>query len=552
MFRFQNLTIRRKLQMLVIFAIASLAITLTIADVLLYRYGISGPTYKFVIDRKELVSELVPPSIYVVDSYVVLQELETETDKTVIELGRQKFRELAKVYEEKRIFYLNNVINDQQTKRLVENDLHEPALRYFKIANEEYFPLLGGNNPADKANVSKILKEKIAPSFREHKKAVDQAVERVREVTQNQERTATSSSDFWQVFLLVLTVVSVLTMFLIGWSIISGIHESTDQLLQRVQEMAQGASDLTARIPVKGNDELSQLAMGINAMIAKIQTVVSKVRESSVQLLSTASEINATAKQQEATMHHLGSSTAQIAAAVREISATSTDLVGTMSEVSDKANHTSSLAQSGRSRLAGMEMTMQQLVESTAAISSKLTTIREKADNINLVVTTITKVADQTNLLSINAAIEAEKAGEYGRGFLVVAREIRRLADQTAVATLDIENMVRHMHDAVSAGVMQMDQFTDEVKTGVNRVAEINGQTGQIIEEVRGLNDRFRLVNEGMKNQSIGAQQINDAMVNVSSGTKETSASLQEFQRATALLRTAVETLNQEIARFTV
>ena len=113
--------------------------------------------------------------------------------------------------------------------------------------------------------------------------------------------------------------------------------------------------------------------------------------------------------------------------------------------------------------------------------------IREKAENINVVVTTITKVADQTNLLSINAAIEAEKAGEHGRGFLVVAREIRRLADQTAVATLDIENIVRLMQDAVSAGVMQMDKFSGEVRAGVQRVAEISAQTGQIIEEVRAL-----------------------------------------------------------------
>ena len=131
--------------------------------------------------------------------------------------------------------------------------------------------------------------------------------------------------------------------------------------------------------------------------------------------------------------------------------------------------------------------------------------IREKADSINVVVTTITKVADQTNLLSINAAIEAEKAGEYGRGFLVVAREIRRLADQTAVATLDIETMVRQMQDAVSAGVMQMDKFADEVRSGVGQVTQDQPDDGEIIKEVQGLSGRFQLVNEGMQNQSVGA-----------------------------------------------
>ena len=107
--------------------------------------------------------------------------------------------------------------------------------------------------------------------------------------------------------------------------------------------------------------------------------------------------------------------------------------------------------------------------------------------NINLVVTTITKVADQTNLLSINAAIEAEKAGEYGLGFLVVAREIRRLADQTAVATLDIERMVKEMQYSVSAGVMEMDKFSEQVRQVVSEVGTIGGQLGQIITSVQGL-----------------------------------------------------------------
>src|SRR5581483_5217778 len=233
----------------------------------------------------------------------------------------------------------------------------------------------------------------------------------------------------------------------------------------------------------------------------------------------------------------LSASTAEVAAAVREISATSQELARTMEQVYGSASQAADLASSGRSQLGGMEAEMQRLVHSTASISGKLATIREKADNINVVVTTITKVADQTILLSINAAIEAEKAGEYGRGFLVVAREIRRLADQTAVATLDIENIVRHMQDAVSAGVMQMDKCSGEVRAGVQRVAEISGQTGQIIEEVHALSERFGQVNEGVRNQSLGAGQINDAMTLVTSVTQQTRDSIEEFKRATEHLR---------------
>jgi len=178
--------------------------------------------------------------------------------------------------------------------------------------------------------------------------------------------------------------------------------------------------------------------------------------------------------------------------------------------------------------------------------------VRQKASDINAVVTTITKVADQTNLLSINAAIEAEKAGEYGRGFLVVAREIRRLADQTAVATLDIENMVRQMQGAVSAGVMEMDKFSEEVRVGVAKVSEINGAMGQIIEQVHGLNERFQVVNDAMGQQSGGTRQINDAMLSLVGGVQQTSHSLKEFHAVTENLRDSADSLKRQVAHFTI
>ena len=419
------------------------------------------------------------------------------------------------------------------------------------IASIDYLPLIG-KTEADRLKASKVLRDQIAPRFRTHFGTIREVVDMIEQETKRREDAAIRSVDFWIRLMMFLSVGTVVVGGVVGFLTTRSILSTTGVLMRRVNEMAGGASDLTARLAVTTRDEMGQLAQGINAMIAKIHSVVAKVRESSIQLLSTASEIAATAREQDSTVQGLSSSTAQVAAAVREITATSKELSGTMSEVNERAGQAAGLAAAGRSRLASMETTMQHLVESTASISAKLAIIREKADSINMVVTTITKVADQTNLLSINAAIEAEKAGEYGRGFLVVAREIRRLADQTAVATLDIENMVRHMQDAVSTGVMQMDKFSDEVRSGVGRVAEINGQTGQIIEEVHALTDRYHQVNEGMRNQTIGAEQINEAMGNMTGNIRQTAAALEEFNRATAHLRSSVELLNQEIAQFKI
>src|SRR6516164_1589930 len=280
--------------------------------------------------------------------------------------------------------------------------------------------------------------------------------------------------------------------------------------------------------------------------------IIAKVQESSVSLMSTAMEIAATAKQQEQTVIDYGASTNQAAAAVHEISATGQELLKTMKEVNDVASQTAARAKAGQQELATMDLTMRSLAGSTDSIKAKLSVISERAANINLVVTTITKVADQTNLLSINAAIEAEKAGEYGLGFLVVAREIRRLADQTAVATLDIERMVKDMQSSVAAGVMEMDKFSDQVRQGVVEVGRISDQLGEIITAVHGLTERFEQVTEGMRVQSQGAEQIREAVVQINEGANHTSVSLREFNKATAYLREAVSELKEEVSRFTL
>ena len=163
---------------------------------------------------------------------------------------------------------------------------------------------------------------------------------------------------------------------------------------------------------------------------------------------------------------------------------------------------------------------------------------------------TITKVADQTNLLSINAAIEAEKAGEAGRGFLVVAREIRRLADQTAAATLEIERIVKEMQQSVTAGVMEMDKFNEQVRRGVEDVGQIGGKLGEVIASVQHLLPRFQQVTEGMSAQSLGAEQIREAMAQLSEGATQTSDSICEFHKATEQLREAIGRLRDDISKF--
>jgi methyl-accepting chemotaxis protein len=309
--------------------------------------------------------------------------------------------------------------------------------------------------------------------------------------------------------------------------------------------------DLTEQVSDSTNtDETGALMRSMRTMDANLNSLVGNVKQAGIRLNSTATEIAATSKQQESATGTFGAASNQIAAAVKEISATSQDLVRTMESVNRMAEETAHLAGTGRAGLQGMESVMADLDAGTRSIADKLGEINDRSQKITAVITTIAKVADQTNILSINAAIEAEKAGEFGAGFLVIAREIRRLADQTASATLDIEQMVQQMQSAVSSGVMEMDRFSDQVRRGVRDVATAGTQLTEIINRVNSSTDSFKQVNESMQSQSEGAHQISDAMTSLVGTAKQTSQSAQEFGRAAADLQSAIATLREAVSQF--
>jgi len=349
---------------------------------------------------------------------------------------------------------------------------------------------------------------------------------------------------------LLITLAILIGALAISYFIINRISRSIESVAGELQELSAGEADLTRRITATGSSELQRLANGFNTLMTKLLELIKQVQHSGAQVTSSSTEIAASTKQLEAAVTEQAASTNEVVATTKEISATSLTLVQTMNEIGKVASVTAGLAGSAQGDLDGMESTMRQLAGSTTSISNKLAAISDKANNINKIIITITKVADQTNLLSLNASIEAEKAGEHGLGFAVVAREIRRLADQTAVATLDIERMVKEMQSAVSVGVMEMDKFTKDVGRGVSEVNQIGAQLNKIMEQVQALAPRFETVTEGMQAQSQGAQQITSAMVQLSDAAKQTMDSLRQSNAAITDLNSAARGLHKEVSRF--
>ncbi|MBD2292014.1 methyl-accepting chemotaxis protein [Anabaena sphaerica FACHB-251] len=323
------------------------------------------------------------------------------------------------------------------------------------------------------------------------------------------------------------------------------------ELVNISQKISSG--DLTTQIQqAEGTDEIGKLQNAFYTMNKDLNALIRRIQQSGVQITTSSTQIAASGKQLEATVTEQLASTNEVAATAQEIAATSRNLVKMMDQVADMTKLTAAGASESRDELQKMEDTMRQLTEATNSITSKLGIMNKKASNINNVVVTITKVADQTSILSLNAAIEAEKAGEYGAGFAVVAREIRRLANQTAVATLEIEQIVKDMQSAVSVGVMEMDKFNNSVNNSVEQVNKISNQIGKVINQVQSLPPQFIQVSESMEEQSQGAAQISEAMEQLTEASGQTVDALRETNGALEQLEEAAQSLREEISHFHV
>ena len=336
---------------------------------------------------------------------------------------------------------------------------------------------------------------------------------------------------------------------LVALHLARGIETPLDAATAAAEAVAAG--DLSQELTLDGGGAgRGRLPAAIVAIQHGLTALVGRVRESAGRLTSVETDTRKALERQQRAVAGFGGATHEISAAVAQISATGEQLLTATGSVMAVARDAAGVADEGRDGLARMTASMQRLDEAMNAFTRKLATISQRANGITSVVTTIAKVAEQTNLLSVNATIEAEKAGESGRGFRIVAQEIRRLADQTAQATKDIERMVRDMQAAVAGGTMEMDRFRSEVSGRIGEVAEVSEKLGRVIEPVQSVTRALEQVHEGMEAQSQGARQIREAMESLRGDAAESAASLGVFTTSLAELHAAITELEADTARF--
>lgn len=441
------------------------------------------------------------------------------------------------------------LLNKQELTQITDPQTREAVNTIIQIG-DEYDSVSAGVFPLVDANRLNEAKQQILiPRVAKLAEANDRIHTMLEARLQNNLLQAQKAKQFQTLLIILGTLITIGATLATAFLIALPLRRDLPKVVKAAEQIAEG--DLQQIIELTNDTtEVGKLTTAFHYMSQKLNGLILQMQKSGIQISTSSTQIAASGKELEATVVEQLASTNQVSATSQQIAATSKELVRVMEQVTQMAQSTATSAGASHNDLNRMETVMRELSGATTSITSKLGVMNEKANNINSVVTTINKVADQTNLLSLNAAIEAEKAGEYGAGFAVVAREIRRLADQTAVATLEIAQMIKEMQSAVSSGVMEMDKFSKSVVDSVADVSKISERVTQVIEQVQGLTPRFERVSQSIEEQSQGAEQISEAMGQLSQASQQTVDSLRETNSAVERLDEAANGLRREIAKF--
>ncbi|MCW9024868.1 MAG: methyl-accepting chemotaxis protein [Gammaproteobacteria bacterium] len=460
--------------------------------------------------------------------------------------------ENLKVYKETFVENVKHMRAEEELLTFEQSDailaIDELQRQYFVLQDE-----LIQMHSSDKWRTdSYLIRNEISPLVNTIKNDINWLVEQQKTATEEGAQELLQQLGTTQQVVSILMVmgllVSITAVFILNSIITKPLNTTVDAL----ENIAQGEGDLTQRLVTKGNDEISRLSSSFNSFADKIQNTIKRVSESVIELTNAESKMSVIMKQTAEGTQKQHVHTEQVANAINEMTETVQKVVDNASSAAEFAHAADEQAQTGHAEVRSTIQLIEGLASEVEKAAGVINQLEDDSLKIGSVLKVIDDIAEQTNLLALNAAIEAARAGEQGRGFAVVADEVRNLAHRTQESTVEIQKMIEHLQDSTKQAVQVMDSGCNQARLSVEQGVKAEGSLQHITDAVNKINEMNTQIAEAAQQQGHVTEEINNNIISIMHEANDSSNNTSQLATASEDLVQLSKVLQGLVAGFKV